>query len=194
VRADDGSAQRERRFRELYEEHYRPVQAYAVRRLDNPADLADVVAEVFTIAWRRLDDIPAPPEARLWLYGVARRVLTGHHRSVRRFHRLIARIQATHVTVFQAPPGPPADHVIRAMRQIPATEREALMLTAWERLSYADAAQVLGCTPNAVGIRVHRARMRLREALGEPPPDEQPPRTSQTARPQAATSSHQSGR
>ena len=44
------------------------------------------------------------------------------------------------------------------------------MLVAWEQLSYAEAAQVLGCSPNAVGIRVHRARTRVREAFGEPPP------------------------
>jgi DNA-directed RNA polymerase specialized sigma24 family protein len=58
VRADDGYAQRERRFRQLYEDHYMHIQAYAVRRLDVQADVADVAAEVFTTAWRRLDDVP----------------------------------------------------------------------------------------------------------------------------------------
>ena len=42
VRADDGYAQRERRFRQLYEEHYLHIQAYAVRRLEVQADAADV--------------------------------------------------------------------------------------------------------------------------------------------------------
>ena len=59
----------------------------------------------------------------------------------------------------------------RALRQVPATEREALLLVAWEQLSYAEAAQVLGCSPNAIGIRVHRARARIREAFGQPPPE-----------------------
>ena len=59
----------------------------------------------------------------------------------------------------------------RVLRQLPAAEREALMLVAWEQLSYAEAAQVLGCSPNAIGIRVHRARTRVREAFGEPPPE-----------------------
>ena len=61
MRADDGYAQRERRFRQLYEEHYLHIQAYAVRRVDVQADVADVVAEVFTTAWRRLDDVPPAP-------------------------------------------------------------------------------------------------------------------------------------
>jgi RNA polymerase sigma factor (sigma-70 family) len=178
VRADDGYAQRERRFRQLYEEHYLHIQAYAVRRLDVQADVADVVAEVFTTAWRRLDDVPPPPAARLWLYGVARRVLAGHRRGKDRFRRLIARIEASHVAARQPAPGDPGDldgpdgpdgPLIRVLRQVPPAEREALMLVAWEQLSYAEAAQVLGCSPNAIGLRVHRARARMREALGEPP-------------------------
>ena len=167
---DDGYAERENRFCQIYDQHYGQVQAYAVRRLDVRADVADVVAEVFTTAWRRLDDIPPPPEARLWLYGVARRVLAGHHRSSNRFRRLIRRIEASHGAPDQPAPDPPDDRVLRALRQIPPAEREALMLTAWEQLSHAEAAQVLGCSPNAVGIRVHRARNRLRAALDWPGP------------------------
>ena len=64
VPADDGYAQRERRFRQLYEEHYLHIQAYAVRRVEVQADVADIVAEVFTTAWRRLDDVPPAPEGR----------------------------------------------------------------------------------------------------------------------------------
>ena len=173
VRADDGYAQRERRFRQLYEEHYLQVQAYAVRRLDVRADVGDVVAEVFTTAWRRLDDVPPAPEARLWLYGVARRVLAGHRRGKERFRRLVARIEAHQVAAPQPAPGDQEGRLTRVLGQVPAAEREALMLVAWEQLSYAEAAQVLGCSPNAIGIRVHRARARMREALG-PPPAENP--------------------
>lgn len=72
---------------------------------------------------------------------------------------------ASHGAPDQAAPEPADDQLIRALRQIPPAEREALMLTAWEQLSHAEAAQVLGCSPNAVGIRVHRARNRLRAAL-----------------------------
>jgi DNA-directed RNA polymerase specialized sigma24 family protein len=86
----DDRGQREHRFRTLYQEHYGPIQAYAVRRSAAPQDAADVVAETFTIAWRRLDDVPEPPEDRLWLYGVARRVMAGRHRSARRSSRLLA--------------------------------------------------------------------------------------------------------
>jgi DNA-directed RNA polymerase specialized sigma24 family protein len=43
-----------------------------------------VIAETFLTAWRRLDDVPAGDEARLWLYGVARRMLANQRRGARR--------------------------------------------------------------------------------------------------------------
>lgn len=70
----------EDRFRRVYLEHFEPLLAYALRRVAHPEDAADVVAETFLVAWRRRHDIPADDEARLWLYGVARRVLANHHR------------------------------------------------------------------------------------------------------------------
>src|SRR5215207_10059445 len=63
------------RFARLYGDHGRDVLAYALRRAAGPEDAADVVAETFLTAWRRLPDVPPDPEARLWLYGVARRIL-----------------------------------------------------------------------------------------------------------------------
>src|SRR3954463_3427484 len=68
------------RFEALYTATYEPILGYALRRCSSPHDAADVVAETFSIAWRRFDDIPSGDSARLWLYGVARRVLANHRR------------------------------------------------------------------------------------------------------------------
>jgi RNA polymerase sigma factor (sigma-70 family) len=159
----DVDEERERRFRGLYEQHYRAVHAYAVRRTGEPDDAADAVADVFTTAWRRLDSVPAAPADLLWLYGVARRVLATQHRSARRRSRLVARIESGYGRPPEAPE--PDDRLLTALRRLPEREREALMLVLWEDLSHAEAAQVLGCSANAVAIRVHRAKTRLRAAL-----------------------------
>jgi RNA polymerase sigma-70 factor (ECF subfamily) len=50
------------------------------------------VAETFTVAWRRIADVPSGQDARAWLYGVARRVLANHDRAIRR--RLDERLAA----------------------------------------------------------------------------------------------------
>ncbi len=84
-------ADRERRFHALYTAHYPAMLAYAVRRTDVSDDAADVVADIFTTAWRRLDQVPAAPDDRLWLYGVAQRVVAGRRRSARRLRSLTSR-------------------------------------------------------------------------------------------------------
>jgi RNA polymerase sigma-70 factor (ECF subfamily) len=55
--------------------------------------------------------------------------------------------------------------VVAALDRLSVREREALQLVLWEELSHAEAAQVLGCSANAVAIRVHRAKTRLRGEL-----------------------------
>jgi RNA polymerase sigma-70 factor (ECF subfamily) len=164
---DDQRRHREHRFAALYQEHYRPILAYAVRRAGPAEDAADVVADVFTTAWRRIDQVPPAPADRLWLYGVAQRVIAGRRRSARRRRRLAARLRAG----YDSRPAQPglrdaaADRVVAALDRLPPGEREALQLVLWEQLTHAEAAQVLGCSANAVTIRVHRAKTRLRGDL-----------------------------
>ena len=162
--------QAELRFRELYQANFRPVQGYAVNRLGAADDVPDVVAEVFTIAWRRLADIPPPPADRFWLYGTTRRVIARRHRSAGRLRNLLGRLAAERYPTQQPPAGaidPVTDQVLAALGQLKARDREALLLVHWEQLSYAEAALALGCSANAVGIRVHKAKARMRALLGE---------------------------
>jgi RNA polymerase sigma-70 factor (ECF subfamily) len=164
---------REQRFGALYREHYRSVWAYAVRRIESQADAGDVVADVFTVAWRRLSEVPDPPGDLLWLYGVARRVVAGKRRSSRRVRDLIARLQANPV-IASTGGDQLTDRLLEAVARLRPAEREAIALVHWEQLSHGEAARVLGCSPNAVAIRVHRARGRLRRALTELADPEQP--------------------
>lgn len=167
---DQGRDQAELRFRELYQANFRPVQGYTVNRLGAADDVPDVVAEVFTIAWRRLADVPPPPADRFWLYGTAQWVIARRYRSAGRLRNLLGRLAAERYPTQQPPAGasdPVTERVLAALAKLKATDREALLLVHWEQLSYAEAAQVLGCSANAVGIRVHKAKARLRALLGE---------------------------
>jgi RNA polymerase sigma-70 factor (ECF subfamily) len=154
------------RFRSLYEARYAEVWAFVVRRLPSTIEAPDVVAEVFTTAWRRLDKVPEPPADVLWLYGVSHRVLANQRRSSFRRHKLILRLR-------EQPPAPSvederpaaADIILQAIDDLRANERDALRLVVWESLTHTEAASVLGCSPNAVAIRVHRAKVHLRQAL-----------------------------
>jgi RNA polymerase sigma factor (sigma-70 family) len=170
---DEGSDEAELRFHRLYRAYFRPVQAYAVNRLGPVDEVADVVAEVFMTAWRRLADVPPPPGDRFWLYGTARRVISRRHRSASRRDNLIHRLAADRRQAGQHDEGhfagaaqdPAQERLLAAIARLKPADREALLLVHWEQLTYAEAAQTLGCSVNAVGIRVHKAKARLRELL-----------------------------
>jgi RNA polymerase sigma factor (sigma-70 family) len=158
--------ERRRRFEAVYAAHRGPILGYVLRRTDNPDDAADVIAETFLTAWRRLEDMPRDPQARLWLYGVARRVLANHHRGERRRSALTDRLRADLAAEYR-----PAEfdgdqaRIAEAFRRLPAGDRELLALSAWEGLGYGQIAVVLGCSRNAVRLRLFRARKRLAAEL-----------------------------
>ena len=64
--------ERQARFEAVYAAYRTPVLGYALRRTLSPDDAADILAETFLVAWRKLDQIPSGPDARLWLFGVTR--------------------------------------------------------------------------------------------------------------------------
>lgn len=72
------------RWRALYVAHWQALFGYACRRADTVENAADVVSEVFLVAWRRLDEVPTGPQARLWLFGVARLTLQNQQQGQRR--------------------------------------------------------------------------------------------------------------
>lgn len=153
------------RFDALYRRTADPLLAYAVRRVRSPADAADVVAETFVIAWRKLDDVPQPEtEARAWLYGVARRVLANHYRSDAR-RSDTAQALRTELTRVEAQVHHAPSLIEMTMERLSESDRELLRLTAWEGLSTRELAIALDCSTSAARVRLHRARSRLTSHL-----------------------------
>jgi DNA-directed RNA polymerase specialized sigma24 family protein len=59
--------------------------------------------------------------------------------------------------------------VIEALSCLSELDQEALLLSAWDGLNSKEAAQVLGCTPVAFRLRLHRARRRFERVLAADP-------------------------
>jgi RNA polymerase sigma-70 factor (ECF subfamily) len=158
-------AQRHERFESLYAEHHDAIYAYVHRRVTGAAEVPDILAEIFAVVWRRLDEVPRGSETRLWLYGLARHTLLNTRRGQRRRLRLFARLrgEASVGSQSAASSEPPDAWLVAAIERLPEAYREALMLVSWEGLSHAEAADVLGCSANAVALRLHKAKARLRE-------------------------------
>jgi RNA polymerase sigma-70 factor (ECF subfamily) len=168
----DTTADAEERFRALFGRCSRPLLTYALRRVREPADAADVVAETFVVAWRRLDEIPPGGEARLWLFGVARRVVANHQRGGLRRSRLADRLRAElseHVDLDPMAPVEIRQVVAAALARLDEDDRELLRLTSWEGLTPGEIAMVCDIPVGRARSRLHRARGRFRaelEALG----------------------------
>jgi RNA polymerase sigma-70 factor (ECF subfamily) len=142
-----------------------------LRRVAEPADAADVVAETFLIAWRRIDELPAGGEARPWLFGVARRVLANQRRGQLRRNRL-AEAFGEHVSrelVFDesSQAEDAAQLVASALRRLGEDDREVLQLTVWEGLTPSQLATALSIPAATVRTRLHRARRHLRGEMEE---------------------------
>lgn len=166
----------EDRFRVLHHAHFRDLLGFALRRTASPDDAADVVADTFLVAWRRLDQVPPGIEGRLWLYGACRRCLANHSRSRRRRERLGAKLGTVLREV--ATPDPAGEvglalSVRAAMSRLRRADRELLELTVWEQLEPFEIAEVLDLPARTVRTRLSRARARLRKELsGDAPPGE----------------------
>ncbi len=159
----------EERFRALYAEHFDAMLAYATRRVDQPHDAADVVADVFLVAWRRVDALPTGDDARLWLYGVARKIVFNQRRSRQRRDRLGVRLRSQLVDRVERDPSDESLQrltVQAALACLGELDREVLTLTIWEELEPREIAAVVGSNAQAVRTRLSRARARLRDALG----------------------------
>lgn len=157
------------RFRRLFDDHYRIVMAYALRRTNASDDAHDVTSETFAVAWRRLDDVPEGRDEQVsWLLATARRVLANLHRSHRRRRALQLRVRTHEAAPFARDVGEAAtevDLVRRALGDLAEIDREILRLAAWEDLPHAQIAEILDVSVSAVSVRLHRARQRLAEVL-----------------------------
>jgi RNA polymerase sigma factor (sigma-70 family) len=143
------------RFEHIYEEHAAAVRAY-VRRRAPESMVDDVVADVFVVCLRRIDDVPR--NALPWLYGVARKTLA-HERRKRRDLPVAAPDASDE-------PEPVGDsQLAAAFGALSDADREILRLVAWEGLSLRRAAHVLQCSPVAARVRYHRAKSRLASQL-----------------------------
>jgi RNA polymerase sigma-70 factor (ECF subfamily) len=153
-------------FETMYHATNDDLLRYFLRRTDAPEDAADLLAEVYVVAWRSKDRLPPADERRLWLFGIARNLLAAHRRRAVRSRGLSDALGAAlsrRLATISAPEDAAA--VTAALATLSPDDREVIQLTAWEGLTPAQIAIVTGRLPGAVRVQLHRARARLRRAL-----------------------------
>lgn len=151
-------------YERLFTEHYSALLTTATARLNDVDEAENVVAEVFTAAWRRKTDaavLTAP-----WLY----RTLHNHIGNEYRRRKRAAR-REHHLAETLRPADLHADHFgehkefHRTIAQLTPRERELIWMAYWEDRSSTEIAQLLGCSQGTARVRLLRAKQKLKARL-----------------------------
>lgn len=135
------------------------IAGYA--RRNGSRDPEGIAAEVMTIAWRRLADVPTD-DPRPWLIATARNLLMAERRRRRRDQAQdLDASDPAEVPVDLSDAVGLSPALAAALRRLSQPELEALLLTAWDDLTPKAAAASLGISPVAFRARLHRARRHL---------------------------------
>lgn len=159
-------------FEVIFERYFQVLRSYARRRV-GPAAGEDVAAQTFVVAFQgrsRFD--PNYPSARPWLFGIATNIIRHHLRDERTHLAALSRIR---IEASEDPVDDPdrldADRlrpaIVDALLSLSVADRETFLLVALGELSYEETANALGIPIGTVRSRINRARMRLRERLGD---------------------------
>ena len=152
-------------FDRLYRRHAPSVYRYAFAVLGNRADAEDVTQQTFLNAYRAIEQGTKPRKAENWLLRIA-------HNEVRRHFRTNGKAVKVQYDDQLAQPvpegsGPGFADIVRALQQLPPTQRSALVMREFEGRSYAEIAEVLEVTQSALETLIFRARRSLAEQLEE---------------------------
>ena len=152
----------------LVEREAPSLLAYFARRVPVAEDAADLLGELYLVVWRRRAVIPRDATAaRMWLYGVARKVLGRHRRSYGRRTALTARLREQLVAhpATATPADEASPHIRVLIGELAPLDREIIQLAYWEGFSFVEIAAILRMPAATVRSRHARARARLRVAL-----------------------------
>jgi RNA polymerase sigma-70 factor (ECF subfamily) len=154
-----------RAFREHFAFVYRSLRRYGAR----PADLDDLVQEVFVVLWRQWASFDPQRPLRPWLAGIAFRVARRH---VRRHAREVVECELDPVD--GAPDGEARlasararDLVLAALARLPERHREPLIMHELDEISVNDMAELLEVPLATVYTRVRRARQAFMKAVND---------------------------
>lgn len=159
-------------FGEVFDRHWDSVYRYCRSRAGDAGE--DLAAETFWLAFDRRSGYELErADARPWLLGLATNLIRNHLRRCERGRRAVGRLEAESCedhadeAIARAEAALLGPVLTEALNGIPDRDRDALLLMAWNDLSYAEVAEALEVPIGTVRSRISRARLRLRTRLGQ---------------------------
>jgi RNA polymerase sigma-70 factor (ECF subfamily) len=153
-------------FEGIYRRHHGALTLLA-RRLLGRSDVADVVHEVFVVAWRRLSTYRADGPLGAWLRRIAVRELIRARRAERRSEDRLTELDPAAALPARSRSGDIAIDLDRAIATLPLGARTAFVLHDIEGYSHDEIATITGTKPQTSRSQLCRARLLLRRFLEE---------------------------
>lgn len=158
----------------IWDAHGHSLHSYCRRLLDDGADADDVVADVFLVASRRLDQLREPAALRAWLFAIARRSIQRRWRTRQRTVPvdpqgtvMSARTTAESVDDQAAVSADDAAELVAAASAgLSVADRDLLALTLGADLDTSEVARITGDQQAAISVRVTRLKDRVAKAAG----------------------------
>jgi RNA polymerase sigma-70 factor (ECF subfamily) len=157
------------RMRAAVEHNADDLLAYFSRRASPIEDAADLLGETMVVVWRRIADLPADEtKARMWMFGVARRVLSNYRRGRLRQSELAVRLRDDlRVQHGAIPFFGEAPDVWTAVDRLPEAQRELVLLVHGDGFTVTEAARLMGVPASTTRSRYAAALRTLELALTE---------------------------
>jgi RNA polymerase sigma-70 factor (ECF subfamily) len=145
-------------FAILYERFAGAVNAVVLARV-RWSDCADLVQDVFLVAWERLPSVRDPAAFPGWLMTIARNRALDHLRRPRP-------VDEPADAAVDPVPTAEAREILDAVRELPDAYREVMLMRLVEGMSGPEIAERTGLAPGSVRVNLHRGMKLLREKLG----------------------------
>jgi RNA polymerase sigma-70 factor (ECF subfamily) len=155
-------------FEWLIRRHQRMVHSLTYRMTGSLEDAEDLAQEAFIRAYAQIGSYRGTAKFSTWLYRIAVNVcLSWRQREARRSEltRNWAKASELESPHQDATTDVNGTRVQSALMKLPAKQRAAIILTTYDGLNHAEAAQALGCSETTVSWRVFAARRKLKRWL-----------------------------
>lgn len=156
-------------FTELYERHSAALFTFLVRLTGDRRLGEDLLQETFVRLFRSRDSYEATGRFRAFLFTIARRLVIDWRRSQRAMglehSEALETVEAAENAEDTAVTRDLVERLDAALKRLPASQREIILLSRYAELSAEEIAQIIGSTPGAVRVGLHRALRRLRDLI-----------------------------
>ncbi len=146
-------------FAELYRMFAPLVHGITLARVPRN-EVDDIVQEVFISAYKNINALRDKSAVGAWLAMIARNRAVEFYRQVKPTEELSETISGSEKSDSQA------NEILQAIRALPETYKETLVLRLVEGMTGAEIAERTGLTPESVRVNLHRGMKLLREKLG----------------------------